>query len=105
MRVADVILLFCGSRTRLEMGLRDAMSRLPADGAIWVAWPKRASGVVTDLTENVVREVALPQGLVDVKVAALDETWSGLKLVVRRELRSERPGHEKRPSIPGLTRR
>jgi hypothetical protein len=54
---------------------------------LWVAWPKRASGVATDLTEDVVRDVALPDGLVDVKVAALDETWSGLKLVVRRTSR------------------
>jgi hypothetical protein len=54
---------------------------------LWVAWPKRASKVPTDMTEDVVREVALPRGLVDVKVCAIDETWSGLKLVLRRELR------------------
>jgi hypothetical protein len=54
---------------------------------LWVAWPKRASGVPTDMTEDVVREVALPTGLVDTKVAAIDETWSGLRLVIRRELR------------------
>jgi hypothetical protein len=54
---------------------------------VWVAWPKRASTVPTDLTENVIREIVLPTGLVDVKVCAIDETWSGLKLVVRKELR------------------
>jgi hypothetical protein len=60
------------------------------DGAWWVAWPKRASKVPTDMTEDVVREVALPTGLVDNKVCAIDETWSGLRLVVRRELRDPR---------------
>jgi hypothetical protein len=57
------------------------------DGVIWISWPKRASKVATDLTEDVLREVLLPMGLVDVKVAAVDEVWSGLKFVVRRELR------------------
>ena len=57
------------------------------DGQIWVSWPKKASKQPTDVTEDVVREVALPMGLVDVKVCAVDETWSGLKLVIRRELR------------------
>ena len=54
---------------------------------LWVAWPKRASKVPTDMTEDSVRDVALPRGLVDVKVCAIDETWSGLKLVIRKELR------------------
>ena len=54
---------------------------------LWIAWPKKASGVATDITEDVIREVALPIGLVDVKVCAIDETWSGLKLVIRKELR------------------
>jgi hypothetical protein len=68
--------------------------RLPAlrralapDGGLWIAWPKRASGVETDMTEDVVREVALPTGLVDNKVCAIDETWSGLRLVIRLENR------------------
>ena len=56
-------------------------------GAAWVSWPKKSSGVATDITEDTIREDALPLGLVDVKVAAVDETWSGLKLVVRKELR------------------
>ena len=54
---------------------------------LWIAWPKRASGVATDMTEDVVRDVALPTGLVDTKVAAIDATWSGLRLVIRKELR------------------
>lgn len=73
-----------GALVRRLPGLRRAIE---PDGALWVAWPKRASGVATDVTEDVVRDVALPTGLVDVKVAAVDATWSGLKLVVRRELR------------------
>jgi hypothetical protein len=56
---------------------------MESDGMLWIAWPKRASGVPTDLTEDVVRRVALERGLVDVKVCAIDETWSGLKLVIR----------------------
>ena len=56
-------------------------------GGIWIAWPKKASGVETDVTEDVIRAAALPTGLVDNKVCAIDETWSGLRLVVRRELR------------------
>jgi hypothetical protein len=56
-------------------------------GMIWVSWPKKSSGVPSDITENVVREIALPLGLVDVKVCAVDDTWSGLKLVIRKELR------------------
>ena len=54
---------------------------------LWIAWPKSASGVATDMTEDVVRDVALPTGLVDTKVCAIDETWSGLRLVIRKELR------------------
>jgi hypothetical protein len=60
---------------------------MPQDGALWISWPKKASGVATDVTEDTVRELALPMGLVDVKVCAVDETWSGLKLVIRKALR------------------
>ena len=59
-------------------------------GGVWIAWPKKASKVPTDMTEDVIREVALPGGLVDNKVCAIDETWSGLRLVVRVELRGKR---------------
>ena len=60
---------------------------LAQDGALWVSWPKKASGVPTDITEDVIREVALPLGFVDIKVCAVDATWSGLKLVIRKSER------------------
>jgi hypothetical protein len=83
----DLALLFVTERATLERRLPGLQRKLASSGAIWVAWPKRASKVATDMTEDVVREVALPRGLVDVKVCAIDETWSGLKLVIRRALR------------------
>ena len=79
----DVQVLFCPMRRDLEAGLPKAQERMATDGAVWVAWPKRASGVATDMTEDVVREVALPRKLVDVKVCAIDAVWSGLKFVYR----------------------
>jgi hypothetical protein len=83
----DLVVCFVTRRRELERRL-DALRRaIEPAGMLWVAWPKRASGVATDMTEDVVREVALPTGLVDTKVCAIDETWSGLRLVVRRELR------------------
>ncbi len=84
---ADVAVAFTVRRAALARRL-GSLSRLvfPA-GALWVCWPKRSSGVATDLTEDTVRATALPHGLVDVKVAAVDETWSGLKFVWRKELR------------------
>ncbi|PKR89644.1 DUF3052 domain-containing protein [Pleomorphomonas diazotrophica] len=87
MRPLDVIHLFTTRRRLLEDGLQGLMNSITPDGMIWVSWPKRASKVATDVTEDVVRELALPIGLVDVKVCAIDEVWSGLKLMVRRELR------------------
>ena len=83
----DLAMLFVTERRDLERGLKTLQPRLQPAGMIWVAWPKRASKVPTDITEDVVRDVALPTGLVDTKVAAIDETWSGLRLVVRMELR------------------
>jgi hypothetical protein len=83
----DLLVQFTTARAELAQrlpALRDAV--FPA-GAAWVAWPKRSSGVETDVTEDVVRDEALPLGLVDVKVCAIDATWSGLKLVVRKEHR------------------
>lgn len=61
--------------------------KIAADGQIWVSWPGKAAGVETDITEDTIRELSLPLGLVDTKVCAIDETWSGLKLVIRKELR------------------
>ena len=83
----DLALLFVTTRVALVRGLQTLQPKLDPAGMIWVAWPKKASKVPTDITEDVVREVALPRGLVDVKVCAIDEVWSGLKLVIRRELR------------------
>ena len=89
-RPVDLVHIFSIARAHLLAELRTAMQEIEQDGAIWVSWPKKASGVATDLTEDVIREVALPMGLVDVKVCAVDETWSGLKLVVRKENRRVR---------------
>lgn len=83
----DLAILFVTRRRELEPGLAKLQRRLRPAGMLWVAWPKRAAKVPTDVTEDVVRDVALPRGLVDVKVCAIDDVWSGLKLVIRRELR------------------
>jgi len=79
----DFIQFFCSRRDRLEAGFADLKAALSPSGMLWVSWPKASSGVPTDLTENVVREIGLQNGLVDVKVCAVDETWSGLKFVYR----------------------
>ena len=84
----DLVVLFVGWRADLERRIGGLHAKLRQDGMLWVAWPKRASKVPTDMTEDVVRDVALPRGLVDVKVCAIDETWSGLKLVIRKDLRT-----------------
>ena len=84
----DVIVFFTTSRAKLARRL-DALRRAMAqDGRLWIAWPKKASKVPTDMSEDVVRDVALPTGLVDNKVAAIDDTWSGLQLVIRLEHRT-----------------
>jgi hypothetical protein len=84
----DVIVFFTSARSELARRMPRLRAALDPAGALWIAWPKRASGVPTDLNENVVRELALANRLVDVKVAAIDETWSGLKLVIRLKDRS-----------------
>ena len=83
----DVAHVFTTAKRELEKTLRSLRSALKPDAAIWVSWPKKASKTPTDITEDVIREVALPMGFVDIKVCAVDDTWSGLKLVVRKELR------------------
>jgi hypothetical protein len=83
----DVIVAFCPDLAAMTDGLADWRSRLDPAGGLWIAWPKKSSGVPTDLTENVVREIALPTGLVDNKVCAIDDIWSGLRLVIRLENR------------------
>jgi hypothetical protein len=83
----DVVVAFFTSRAELARRLETLAAAIHPDGALWAAWPKRASGVQTDLTEDVARDLALPLGLVDNKVCAIDETWSGLRLVHRLENR------------------
>jgi hypothetical protein len=83
----DMVHLFVRQRSRLEDRIPKYLARLQPDGMIWVSWPKKSSVVVSDVTEDTVRAVALPLGLVDVKVCAVDEMWSGLKLVIRKENR------------------
>jgi hypothetical protein len=80
----DVALAFVITRTALAEALARLLPQLAVGGMIWIAWPKKASGVATDVTEDTVREIALPMGIVDVKVCAIDATWSGLKLLRRR---------------------
>jgi hypothetical protein len=84
---ADIVLFFTTERSELERQIERLGAAIFPDRMLWIAWPKRASNVPTDVTEDVVREVALPIGLVDTKVAAIDATWSGLRLVWRRERR------------------
>jgi hypothetical protein len=84
---SDFVHLFVTGRRTLEKELK-RLRRLLADaGVLWISWPKKASGVATDITEDVIREVCLPLGFVDIKVCAVDETWSGLKLMIRKENR------------------
>jgi hypothetical protein len=83
----DVIVAFMTQRAELEAELPRLRARMAPACGLWIAWPKRASKVPTDITDNVVREIALPTGLVDNKVCALDQTWTGLRLVIRRENR------------------
>jgi hypothetical protein len=79
----DVIVAFCGQRARLEAGLPRWREALDQAGGLWIAWPKRTSGIETDLGDGVVRELGLATGLVDNKVCAIDATWSGLRFVYR----------------------
>jgi len=83
----DIVHLFTKSASELDAKLRRWRDAIRSDTTIWISWPKKASKVPTDITEDVIREIALPMGFVDVKVCAVDETWSGLKLVIRKELR------------------
>jgi hypothetical protein len=84
----DIAIGFFTSKTAFRRRLPAMGRAIFPDGAIWIAWPKRASGMPTDMTEDIVRELALPTGLVDNKVCAIDDTWSGLRLVHRVERRS-----------------
>jgi hypothetical protein len=83
----DLIHVFAVRRAALTEALRGTLKGMRADAAIWVSWPKKSAAVATDITEDVIREVALPLTLVDIKVCAVDEVWSGLKLVIRKAAR------------------
>jgi hypothetical protein len=86
----DVALVFVRSRARLERAFDETASAMTEAGGIWLAWPKKSSGMTTDVTDNVLREVILPKGWVDNKVCAIDETYSGLRFVKRLALRRPR---------------
>lgn len=83
----DIVHLFTANKEELKRLLASLRKKLRPDAAVWVSWPKKSSKVATNITEDTIREVALPMGFVDVKVCAVSEVWSGLKLVVRKELR------------------
>jgi hypothetical protein len=83
----DLVHVFTRKRSELLELLTRYQRRIKQNGAIWVSWPKKSSGIPSEITEDTVREVALPLGLVDIKVCAVDDTWSGLKLVIRKENR------------------
>jgi hypothetical protein len=83
----DIVHLFSTRRSELKRELRSLRARLKQDGVIWVSWPKKSAKVPTDITEDTIRDVALPLGFVDIKVCAVDDLWSGLKLMIRKEFR------------------
>jgi hypothetical protein len=84
----DIVLWFGTERAALERIVKDVRGVLEQNGGLWIGWPKQASGIPTEVTDDIVRDVALPTGLVDNKICAIDADWSGIRLVVRRELRT-----------------
>ena len=95
---ANVVIYFTDKRAALEKDFSRLSAALVPDGMLWIGWPKKASGRATDLNENIVREIGLERGLVDVKVCAIDETWSGLKFVIRLK---DRAASETKKTAPG----
>lgn len=85
----SLVLLFCEDAATLKKSLARVSRKLAADGTLWISWPKKSSKLFVDLTEDGIRAIVLPTGLVDVKVRAINEDWSGLKLMVRKELRAK----------------
>ena len=83
----DIVQVFSTERIQLEQQLASYRAKLKPTGAIWVSWPKKSARVPTDITEDIIRDIALPLGFVDIKVCAVNEVWSGLKLVIRKQLR------------------
>ncbi len=86
-KAVDIIHVFSARRAELQKLLASYREQIKPNGMVWVSWPKKSAKIPTDLTEDAIREIALPLGFVDVKVCAIDDVWSGLKLVIRRELR------------------
>ena len=86
----DIVHVFATKRAKLEKAIRSVLAKMKPDAVLWASWPKKSSKVPTDITEDTIRQIALPLGLVDVKVCAVDEVWSGLKLMIRRENRLQR---------------
>jgi len=84
----DAVHVFATERASPDTALRTLRYQIAQTGFVWVSWPKKASKVPTDITEDTIRQIALPLGLVDVKVCAIDAVWSGLKLMIRKELRT-----------------
>jgi hypothetical protein len=84
----EFVHLFATSTSELKAKLKSYRTKIVPDGVIWVSWPKKSSGVKTDISEDTIRDVALQMGLVDIKVCAVDEVWSGLKLVIRKDQRA-----------------
>lgn len=78
----DLVHYFASEEKKLQKDIGQLKNRIQPNGVIWISWPKKSSNVVTDVTEDVIRSIALKNGLVDIKVCAVDETWSGLKLVI-----------------------
>jgi len=99
--VVDIVHAFVKKRSVLEADFERWKGAIRANGCLWVSWPKKASGVSTDLTGDVVREIALARGLVDVKVTAIDDTWSGMKLVFRLRDRALHRLAAKEKAVPG----
>jgi len=96
----DVIVFFAANRATLRRELRGVIGKLKQDGGLWLAWPKKTSGILTDLEESFVRTSGLEAGLVDNKICAIDETWSGLRFVYRLRDRAEVASTQRRVSRP-----
>jgi hypothetical protein len=86
----DLVHVFATQRSELDSAIERLSRRLSADGVLWVSWPKKSSKVISDISEDTIRLIALPRGLVDIKVCAVDSVWSGLKLVWRKEVRASK---------------
>lgn len=95
-----IVHLFVARRADLEQHLTRLRREIADDTAVWVSWPKKTSKLPTDLTEDTIRDAALPLGFVDIKVCAVTDIWSGLKLVIRKELRGKAPSKPAAPTAP-----